>query len=64
MASHLLKERRAFKDVSKASGIGAKTIKGLYKVFWGMKEGLLVAVRAEGNFDLGKDGGVERLPVP
>lgn len=64
MASHLLKERRAFKDVSKASGIGAKTIKGLYKVFWGMKEALLVAVRAEGNFDLGKDGGVERLPVP
>lgn len=64
MASYLLKERRAPKDVSKASGIGTQTIRALYKVFWGMKEALLAAVRAEGDFDLGKDNGVERLPVP
>lgn len=64
MASHLLKERRTFKDVSKATGIGTQTIRGLYKVFWGVKEALLEAAAAEGNFDLGQDHGVERLPVP
>lgn len=64
MASNLLKEKRAFKDVSKAAGIGTQTIRGLYKVFWGVKEALLEAAVAEGNFDLGKDLGVERLPVP
>ncbi len=64
MASLLLKEKRALKDVSIAAGIGTQTIRGLYKIFWGAKEALLEAAAAEGNFDLGKDLGVERLPVP
>lgn len=64
MASHLLKEKRAFKDVSKAAGIGTQTIRGLYKVFWGVKGALLEAAATKGNFDLGEDRGVERLPVP
>lgn len=64
MASHLLKDGRVLKDVSNASGVGAQTIRGLYKVFWGMKEVLLKAVGATRIFDLGEDGGVERLPMP
>ncbi|MCJ1343428.1 transcription initiation factor IIB [Peltigera leucophlebia] len=63
MASHLLRDRRALKDVSKASGIGTQTIGGLYKVFWGMKKALLEAAGAMGKFDLGEDNGVERLPL-
>lgn len=64
MASLLLKEKRSLKDVSMAAGVGTQTIRGLYKIFWGAKETLLEAAAAEGNFDLGKDLGVERLPVP
>lgn len=63
MASHLLRDRRALKDVSKASGIGTQTIGGLYKVFWGMKKALMEAAGAMGKFDLGEDNGVERLPL-
>lgn len=64
MASLLLKEKRALKDVSIAAGTGIQTIRLLYKIFWGAKEAFLEAAAAEGNFDPGKDLGVERLPVP
>lgn len=54
MASLLLQEKRAIKDVTKAAGIGAQTIRRLYKVFWRVKEALLEAAAAEGNLISGK----------